>query len=665
MPGTVDIYVSSVLYFDGNPAKEKEGAHQQREKVRQDASKKAEEEVDEFAGRVDAGLRIRKQHYINIYKNLSKGFKWKDSDKDSMIKYLTQENCNVVLSATDAGVKIAEDFQKGYIVVSVDSDLAVHPRISLVWRPISQGRFLEYRLNKVLAALGGFSRKHLTVLGIVPHNDYNKNIHGLGCATNFGLVKGLPEGEISMMVENYLADPRVALKNKAAINFGTSIKVFGSGKQTALPRSEPDADALSVDKLKAKFNVVKDRLAQKTKADSEARLSAMSASTGARVYRHKASQQFNRYRVIDQLPPREKQARRDKNRIATGATSSQQTTASTSFRPRFSLKSHIRAHHEPPRAMKQYTLKPWKSKTEDPDNTPTMPISDNTRSPRCHYEDPVCQLLMLNWSKPLPEHLFATLEIGTVATSVRSALKFKDATKDPVIAARITRWLMRRSIRRLIEPSGDGSNYSAPLSTKSGLMAPLNPMMMLYNGYPFFDFAIVQKTYGSARRNNQPDNRLFIPVRIHGDQHLTLIDTGATHSFISARIVSQYAIPVNKMTGCIELADSSTIQRVGETENVEVVCGSNLLCAPYEVIDQQHALTVGMDLFRRYGFNVIGLPDPVKSPDRLPMPVEDEKPTLMPLTIPEIQRTCVRVSTLYDCQVTVTHRSWIKSRHDH
>jgi hypothetical protein len=171
-----------------------------------------------------------------------------------------------------------------------------------------------------------------------------------------------------------------------------------------------------------------------------------------------------------------------------------------------------------------------------------------------------------------------------------------------------------------------------------------NPMLTLYNGYPLFefgddDFSLVQKTYGSARRKNQPDNRLFVPVRIFGDQHLALIDTGATHSFISVRIVSQYAIPVNKMSGCIELADSSIIQRVGETENVEVVCGSNLLCAPYEVIDQQHAITIGMDLFHRYGFNIIGLPDPVESPDRLPVPVEDEKPTLIPLAIPEIERT--------------------------
>ncbi|KAF9543637.1 hypothetical protein EC957_000569 [Mortierella hygrophila] len=241
---------SSMLYFDGNPAKEKEGAHQQREKVRQDALKKADKEVDEFAGRVDAGLGIRKQHYIGVYKNLSKGFKWKDSDRDSMIKHPTQENYNVVLSTTEAGVKIAEDFQKGDIVVSADSDLAVHPRISLV---------------------------------------------------------------------------------------------FGSGKQTALPRSESAADALSVDKLKAKFNAVKDRIAQKKKADTEARLSAMSLDLVSTP-------------ILLEVPHK--------------------------------------LHYEPPRAMKQYKLKPWKSKTENPDNTPTMPISDNTRSPRCHDKDPVCQLLI-------------------------------------------------------------------------------------------------------------------------------------------------------------------------------------------------------------------------------------------------------------------------------
>ncbi|KAF9176180.1 hypothetical protein BGZ51_001466, partial [Haplosporangium sp. Z 767] len=91
--------------------------------------------------------------------------------------------------------------------------------------------------------------------------------------------------------------------------------------------------------------------------------------------------------------------------------------------------------------------------------------------------------------------------------------------------------------------------------------------------------------------------------------------------------------------GYIELADTSVIERVGETENVEVVCGQNVLCAPYEVIEQNHAITIGMDLFHRYGFNIIGLPDPEESTDRMPLPVEDEKPTLIPLTTPAIELT--------------------------
>ncbi|KAG9067646.1 hypothetical protein KI688_011233 [Linnemannia hyalina] len=80
-------------------------------------------------------------------------------------------------------------------------------------------------------------------------------------------------------------------------------------------------------------------------------------------------------------------------------------------------------------------------------------------------------------------------------------------------------------------------------------------------------------------------------------------------------------------------------QYPGNRENMEVICGKNLLCAPYEVIDQPHAITIGMDLFHRYGFNIIGLPDLVESPDRVHMPVEDEKPTLIPLMTPPVETT--------------------------
>ncbi|KAG0247214.1 hypothetical protein BG011_001854, partial [Mortierella polycephala] len=114
-----------------------------------------------------------------------------------------------------------------------------------------------------------------------------------------------------------------------------------------------------------------------------------------------------------------------------------------------------------------------------------------------------------------------------------------------------------------------------------------NPLSDMCDGYPLFmfgegNFELVQKTYGSIRRKNQPDNRLFVPVYINNERHLALIDTGASHSFISSKLVSRYSIPVKETKGYIELADTSVIERVGETENVEVVCGQNVLCAPYE-----------------------------------------------------------------------------------
>jgi hypothetical protein len=47
--------------------------------------------------------------------------------------------------------------------------------------------------------------------------------------------------------------------------------------------------------------------------------------------------------------------------------------------------------------------------------------------------------------------------------------------------------------------------------------------------------------------------------------------------------------------------------------------------APYEVIQQDHAITIGMDLFVFYGFWLTGLPDPELSSDLTPAPVEDDK----------------------------------------
>lgn len=152
------------------------------------------------------------------------------------------------------------------------------------------------------------------------------------------------------------------------------------------------------------------------------------------------------------------------------------------------------------------------------------------------------------------------------------------------------------------------------------------------------EFGLILKHYSASKQIKNSNNRLFIHISIRKERHLTLIDTGAMHSFISKSLVDRYMIPVKEKTGVIELADKSQIQRIGETENVEVSCGENVLCAPYEVIQQDHAITISMDLFHRYGFNIVGLPDPVQSTEKGATPVEDEKPTLIPLTKPDVEK---------------------------
>lgn len=64
----------------------------------------------------------------------------------------------------------------------------MHPNVTMIWRPVSGGRFLEYMVEYVMEALGAISWTLLTVLGIV---SYNNNINGLGCATNFSIIKSL------------------------------------------------------------------------------------------------------------------------------------------------------------------------------------------------------------------------------------------------------------------------------------------------------------------------------------------------------------------------------------------------------------------------------------------------------------------------------------------
>ncbi|KAF8943504.1 hypothetical protein BGZ46_006492, partial [Entomortierella lignicola] len=78
---------------------------------------------------------------------------------------------------------------------------------------------------------------------------------------------------------------------------------------------------------------------------------------------------------------------------------------------------------------------------------------------------------------------------------------------------------------------------------------------------------------------------------------------------------------------------------IGETENIDVTCGNHIVSAPFEVIDQKYAITIGMDLFYRFGFHIQGLPDIADTKSRLAEPIPDERATLRPLNVPEEEKT--------------------------
>lgn len=170
---------------------EKEGTHQTRELIRTKAVNDARKDVDEFIRQVDGGLRIRKQHFVNIKKNIGKAFRWDPAARASLAEYFRERNWEVVESFTEADVEITRDCQEGDIVISQDSDFAMYSKITTIWRLISGSRFLEYRINEEVLPALGINRMQLTILGIVSRNDYNCNIFGLGCPTNFKIIKEL------------------------------------------------------------------------------------------------------------------------------------------------------------------------------------------------------------------------------------------------------------------------------------------------------------------------------------------------------------------------------------------------------------------------------------------------------------------------------------------
>jgi hypothetical protein len=183
-----------VFYVDGAPAFEKRETHRKRNTKQVKALKDAMVAIETLNNRVTQGKPPTKQMFRNIDKSLREGFKWSLADREGFVEFLQGRQLDSRLCQTEADIAIAADCQTQDIVLSQDSDFFAYDSVTTIWRPVGkldEAKVLEYGRAAVLAQVG-LSTTKLTALACVSCNDYNTNIPSMGIATNYSIIKDLP-----------------------------------------------------------------------------------------------------------------------------------------------------------------------------------------------------------------------------------------------------------------------------------------------------------------------------------------------------------------------------------------------------------------------------------------------------------------------------------------
>ncbi|KAF9570266.1 Rad2 nuclease [Mortierella alpina] len=409
----------TVLYIDGEPAKEKAPTHAQRNQWRKDAAEEAEKLLAQLHHRVTQEQNVRKWMVSAIKKATEKVFVWSAESRAEFARYLEQQGWQVLIAPTEADLAIALDCGPQDVVISKDSDMVVYKSINHICRPISKGRFLDYDVQDVAEALG-MSRQQLCVLGIVSRNDYNRNIPSLGSETNFKLVKEIVDSDPARMVENYLSLEQVMLKNTTNESFENARRVFIDLVQDPVPQQF--SSDVTYDDLTRRLQDLSELYRREQTKKFEQRRLTVSPSTTSSSSQTPAG--YNRYRTVDRPPNSE----------------------SSSWRPRYSCKTRVRIlQHEAPKGMVRYRWKPHRPRSTNTATTQESSEEDPTDSEEDFSdseEDPSDSESTTSDSSAEPlegmskldltlamrrEHPISTLEIGTVRANTRAALQHPPA----------------------------------------------------------------------------------------------------------------------------------------------------------------------------------------------------------------------------------------------
>jgi hypothetical protein len=181
---------SLVLYIDGLQAEEKADTFAIREATRKQAVARCTTSLDTLETRIQNNQCIRKRHFTDVRTSLSSSFYWSLPCRKELVDFLRSAGLDARLCPTEADLAIAKDFEESDVAISGDSDMLAYAAITTLWRPISKGLILEYKIANLLLVLA-VSRAQLTALAVVSKSDYGKNIFSLGPTTNYSVVKSI------------------------------------------------------------------------------------------------------------------------------------------------------------------------------------------------------------------------------------------------------------------------------------------------------------------------------------------------------------------------------------------------------------------------------------------------------------------------------------------
>ncbi|KAK5815552.1 hypothetical protein F5H01DRAFT_405658 [Linnemannia elongata] len=425
-----------VFYVDGAPALEKKETHRERNEKRAKALKNAKVAIETLGNRINQGKPPTKQMFKNVERSLRGGFKWSLQDREDFVHFLQAQELDAHLCRTEADIDIAAECQPKDVVLTQDSDFFAYDSVTTIWRPVGKWddvKVLEYSREAVLAQIR-LSTTKLTALACVSSNDQNKNIPSMGIATNYSIIKDLPDTDVPSLVKEYLESPRVVCRGQEGIDFTASILVFTTmtqeiaapagvssvpspSSQSVTPLTASAASILSYELLCHQYKVIKD---QHARAKEQKRQGNSSSKSNSKPNRQGKHREFRRHRVID--------------RPAHQPRVSQQV-----HRPRHSYKSRAEPQqHEQPSICKQYERKPYTAEQEARYRESTAEARGKKAKKKRHRETQRLKKEKEVAKKPPPkidemnkaqlinammyEHPLVSLQVGTVnANSKRAA----------------------------------------------------------------------------------------------------------------------------------------------------------------------------------------------------------------------------------------------------